>query len=239
MNIAIIFAGGTGQRMHTKTRPKQFLEMYGKPIIVYTLEKFQNHSEIDGIVLVCVADWIEHAKRLVQNYGLSKVVKIIPGGATGQESIYNGLIAAQEICESRSIVLIHDGVRPVIDESTITKAIECVRKNGSAITVTPAIETIAVTNNEGVVEQIYDRKLCQLARAPQCFYLEEILQAHQRARAENQLTFIDSASLMRHYGHSLYTIEGAPDNIKITTQSDFYAFRAILDARENSEVFGI
>lgn len=238
MNIAIIFAGGTGQRMNTKTRPKQFLELHGKPILVYTLEQFQRHSEIDGIILVSLAGWISYCKELIEQYRLYKVTSVVPGGGTGQESIYHGLQEAASFYPEDSVVLIHDGVRPLIDQDTISKAIHCTQDNGSAVTVAPATETITLGGDDHLVGEIIDRKRCQLAKAPQCFRLGDILNAHRKARDEGRLDFIDSACLMRHYGYSLFTVEGPMENIKITTPYDFYLFRAIADARENSQIFG-
>ena len=238
MNIAVIFAGGTGQRMNTKTLPKQFLELHGKPILIYTLEHFEKHRQVDGIVLVCVQDWLDYCRELLQKYHIKKVKAIVPGGQSGQESIRNGLNKAAELFPQDSVVLIHDGVRPLIDEETISKDIASVQQNGSAITVSPAIETIALRSDTGEVGEIIERSRCQMAKAPQCFYLKDILEAHQKAQADNRNDFIDSASLMRHYGHSLFTVEGPTENIKITTPSDFYLFRALLDARENSQIFG-
>lgn len=238
MNIAVIFAGGTGQRMNTKTLPKQFLELHGKPILVYTLEHFEKHRQIDGIVLVCVQDWLDYCEELLQKYHIKKVKAVVPGGQSGQESIRNGLNKAAELFPQDSVVLIHDGVRPLIDEETISKDITSVQQHGSAITVSPAIETIALRSDTGEVGEIIERSRCQMAKAPQCFYLKDILSAHKKAQQENRNDFIDSASLMRHYGHSLFTVEGPTENIKITTPSDFYLFRALLDARENSQIFG-
>lgn len=237
-NVAVIFAGGTGQRMNTKTKPKQFLELYRKPILVYTLEQFQQHKEIDGIVLVMLEGWLDYSKELIEKYRLSKVKTIVAGGATGQESIYNGLCAVSEFYKNNPIVLIHDGVRPLIDSVTISRNIACVREYGTAITVAPAIETVTMKDENGIVGKIVDRSKCQLAKAPQCFYLNDIIAAHKKAILEENKQFIDSASLMQHYGHSIYTVEGKSENIKITTPSDFYIFRAIVDARENSQIFG-
>lgn len=236
--IAIIFAGGTGQRMNTKTRPKQFLELHGKPILVYTIEEFEKHELINGIILVVLNDWIEYCRRLIEKYQLSKVEAIIPGGKTAQESSYLGLKKAEELYGGDAVVLIHDGVRPLIDGETITKDIMCVYEHGAAITVSPAIETITIKGVGGCVGQIIERSKCEMARAPQCFILKEILEAHNKANIDGK-AFIDSASLMQHYGHDLYTIEGPSENIKITTPSDFYIFRAIVDARENSQIFGL
>lgn len=240
-NVAVIFAGGTGQRMNTRTVPKQFLELHGKPIIVYTLEAFDEHDEIDGIIVVMLESYIGYTRELVKKYSLGKVKKIVPGGNSGQESIYNGLRAASEFYGEDDIVLIHDGVRPLIDEDTITANIRCVMEHDTAITVTAAIETITMKDETGAVGTIIDRSQCQLARAPQSFRLGQILGVHNRARNEDggSVSFIDSASMMKHYGYKLYTVEGKPENIKITTPSDFYIFRAMVDARESSQIFGI
>ncbi len=239
MNIAIIFAGGTGQRMNTKTKPKQFLELHGKPILIYTLELFQESQAIDGIIVVMLKEWIQYTEELVEKYRINKVKAIVSGGETGQASIFCGVKKAYELFPDDSIVLIHDGVRPLVDDSTINECILCVQKNKTAITVSPATETITLKNPNGEIGQILPRKDCQIAKAPQCFYLGDIYDAHVKAIADCNMDFIDSASLMQFYGHKLYSVEGPVENIKITTPGDFYIFRAISDARENSQIFGL
>ena len=221
MNVCVIFAGGTGQRMNTKTKPKQFLELHGKPILVYTIEQFQKHNEIDAIILVMLDGWINYCKTLVEQYHLSKVVAIVPGGCTGQQSIYQGIKKATELFSMDSVILIHDGVRPLVDSDTISKNIACVKQNGSAITVSPAIETTIIKNKQGLVGDIIERSCCQLAKAPQSFLLQNLWDAHSRAIQDNKLDFIDSACLMRFYGYPLFTVEGSSEHIIITTQSDF------------------
>lgn len=239
MNIAIIFAGGTGTRMNTKSVPKQFLELHGKPVLIYTLEHFDRHPEIDQIVLVCLESWIDYAKRILKKFQITKVTKIVPGGKTGQESIWNGIAAAHEIStDENDIVLIHDGVRPLIDADTIKRCLSCVKEHGNAITTTPAIETIFVNGQNGQVGEIFNRSKCAMARAPQCFYLKDIYAAHRRAQAEGKTDFIDSAMLMQYYGASLQMVNGPVENIKITTPTDFYLFRALLDAKENMQIVG-
>ena len=239
MVLVVIFAGGSGQRMNTQSVPKQFLQLHGKPILVYTLEQFQRHPLVDAAVVVMLPDWIDHTAELVRRYGLDKVAAIVPGGETGQESIYNGLVKAAQIAPEDATVLIHDGVRPLVDAKTITAAVACVREHGSAITVSPSVETVTIESAPGKVGHIIDRSKCKMAKAPQCFVLRDILAAHNQARQEGKNDFIDSASLMQHYGYELYTIDGEPENIKITTPSDFYIFRGIVDAREDSQIFGI
>lgn len=240
MNIAVVFAGGVGKRMHTKDIPKQFLKLHDKPIIIHTLELFENHPEIDAIVVSCVSDWVGYLNDLVNKYNLKKVRKIVPGGETGQESIYNGLKAAEEVGNrDKDIVLIHDGVRPLINKKTISDNIASVLANGSAITCVKAKETIVeVDKNEGIVD-IPDRAQARLARAPQSFYLNDILNAHERAISENRFDFIDSCSMLTHYGKKLYLIDGPQENIKITTPDDFYTTRALLDAKENAQIYGL
>lgn len=237
MNIAVIFAGGSGERMHSKNKPKQFLMIHGKPIIVHTIEVFEKNEEIDGIVVVCIEKWIPYMEELVYRYRLDKVKRIVPGGETGQMSIYHGLVAAKEqYGEKDNIVLIHDGVRPLIDEETIKRNIEMVKKNGSAITSVKATETIVLVDESEHVTDIPDRQLSRCARAPQSFYLSEILELHERAQSEGVFDVIDSCSMMKRYGRKVSIVEGKMDNIKITTQSDFYIFRALYDARENMQL---
>lgn len=240
MNIAIIFAGGTGQRMNTTSRPKQFLEVHGKPIIIYTLERFERHPQIDGIVLVCLESWIAYAKQLVKRFQITKLRAVIPGGRTGQESIFNGVKKAYELYSKDDIVLVHDGVRPLIDEDTISQCIISVKEHGNAITVAPAIETVFVkSRGNQCVGTILNRDKCELAKAPQCFYLKDIYTAHRKALNEGKIDCIDSASLMQYYGYSLFTVEGSAENIKITTPTDYYIFRALLDAHENLQIMGV
>lgn len=240
MNYALIFAGGTGQRMNTRTVPKQFLELHGKPIIIYTLEQFDTHPEIDGIVVVCLESWIPRLRKMLVKFGIEKVVRVVPGGSSGQESIFHGLQALHEIgYGDEDIVLVHDGVRPLIDGETISANIAGVLKNGNAITTTQAIETITTDCRDGQIGKIINRSECYLAKAPQSFYIQALYDAHVQAQKDGINSFIDSASIMRYYGSTLYMVEGSPANIKITTPTDFYIFRAIVDAREDSQIFGL
>ena len=175
----------------------------------------------------------------MEKYQLTKVVKVVPGGETGQDSIYAGIEAAHQITsDEKSVVLIHDGVRPLIEAKTITDCLERVKENGTAITVAPAIETIIRVNDEACISDVIERSSCLMARAPQCFYLNEIYQAHLKAREENRHDFIDSATLMKHYGHSLSVVQGPVENIKITTPMDYYTFKALSEARENLQLYG-
>ena len=228
-NVAVIFAGGIGKRMNSGDIPKQFLEVDGKPIIVYTIEVFQEHSEIDGVIVVCVEDWIDHTLNLVDEYDLTKVKAVIPGGITGHESRRNGLECAKRYYND-AIVLIHDGVRPLIDSETITQAIQCTRVSGAAVVCSPAIETIY--HEVGEESRIIPREQCYLMRAPQCFYLSEILKMYKKASNEGLNDVIDSVTLMQMYGKSVPRVIGPVENIKITTPLDFYMFEGIMKSRK-------
>lgn len=235
---ALIFAGGSGSRMKTTTKPKQFLELHGKPIIIHTIEHFENHPLVDQIVIVCIEGWIEYLETLLSKFQIKKVVKVVPGGTTGQMSIFNGLEALSGNIENDDIVLIHDGVRPLINAEIITNNIECVRNNRTAITVKPVIETVIQVNEDNAITNVVDRDSCQTAVAPQSFYLTDIYSLHLKAQEDGLINMTDSATLVRHYGLDLFTVMGGPENIKITTPSDFYIFRAIYDSRENAQIFG-
>jgi len=238
MNIALIFAGGSGIRMTNSAKPKQFLQLYGKEIIIHTIENFENHPEIDGIAVVCIESWISFLKTLLEKYNISKVKWIVPGGETGHQSIYCGLSAIKNNVPDDSVILIHDGVRPLITRKLISDSIASVIANGNAIVVTPEIETV-VTIDNNKINKITDRSKCFNAKAPQCFRLADIWKGHTLAQKDGFTNMIDSASLMCHYGYELYTVQGDIENIKITTASDFYIFRALYEARENTQVFGL
>ena len=239
MNIAIIFAGGSGNRMHTKSRPKQFLEYNGKPIIIYTLELFDNHPMIDGIVVVCIESWIPFLKKMLKKFEINKVVEIVVGGSTGQESIYHGLIAADKYSQNNpnTVVLIHDGVRPLITEETITDNINTVNEKGNCITCIPATETFIVKHNDDALE-IPTRANSLIARAPQSFFLKDIIYAHKKAIEQGRSDFIDSCTMMSHYGYKMNTIIGPMENIKITTPTDYFIFKAMVEVHENQQIFG-
>ncbi len=241
MNIAVIFAGGTGSRMHSKEKPKQFLEMYNKPIIIHTLEHFEYHPMIDAIVVVCIEEWIPYLNKQLYKYRIEKVRKVVKGGKTGQLSIYNGLKEAKEIAgEENAIVLIHDGVRPLIDEKIITDNIETVKKYGSAITTAKVKETILVVNeDESSIDYVPSRRSSRVAKAPQSFWLDDILSAHKKALEEGLNNCVDSCTMMQRYGYDLHLIDGSGQNIKVTTPEDFYIMRAILEAKENEQIYGI
>jgi len=187
------------------------------------------------------AFWIPFLKKMLNKFEISKVVRIVSGGVSGQDSIYKGLCAAEEYVSEQgsedAIVLIHDGVRPLITEETISDNISKVKECGSCITCIPATETFVVNRSDGMLD-IPKRSDCMLARAPQSFYLKDILDCHRKSHEQNLPDFIDSCSIMSYFGHKLGTIIGPVENIKITTPTDFFVFRAMVEVHENQQIFG-
>ena len=237
---AVIFAGGVGRRMGAGPWPKQFLELGGRPIIDYTIAHFAEHPQVTGVVVVCLESWIPYLEQVLVKRRYELPIDIVPGGSTGQESIFNGVRHLHELHpeDENAIVLIHDGVRPLIDEKAITDCIESVRTRGCTATVTPAIETIAVRGANGTVAQMIPRSEVELARAPQGFKLEALYRAHLRTQEEGLGEFIDSVSLMSHFGYPIFTVEGPAENIKVTTPMDYFAFKGYMDAKDQQMLWG-
>lgn len=239
MNVAVIFAGGTGQRMRNTARPKQFLELYGKPIIIYTLEIFQNHPEIDAIVVPCVAGWHEYLQKIAEEYGITKLLRIVPGGKTTQDSKLNALYALREVCKDEDIVLMHDAVRPLITPKLIDDNIAAVKTFGSAITADPFTETGIVSEDGQTVSEAIERQKLYIAKAPQSFYYGDALAAHEAAKTMPEATTIDTCTIMTALGKTLHFVPCDGSNIKITRPEDYYIFKAIHDLRESQAVLGL
>ena len=238
MAAALIFAGGTGKRMNTRSKPKQFLEIHGKPIIIYTLEHFEYHEEIENIVVVCVKDYMEELKGLLRRYGITKVKRTVPGGNTGHDSIYQGLLAMEEFAGADEIVLIHDGVRPLIDEKLITLNIDAVKKYGNAITCEADKESQVRSVNGKTVSEMPPRNQMYTVKAPQSFYYGEIKELYEMAE-KDAVKSIDSAHLCSMYQRPMQMVHSTKNNMKITEAADFYICRALYDAIEGQQVFGI
>lgn len=238
MRTALIFAGGVGQRMNTASKPKQFLELHGKPIILYTIEHFEKHNEVDNIVVVCLESWIKELKRLLRIYDIQKVSQIVVGGSGADESIYNGLKAMADSHSKDDIVLIHDGVRPLINAELISENIDTAIKLGNAITCEAAIESIIQSKDGTIVDNVPTRSEMFIAKAPQTFKYGDIWYLYRRAHFEGVHT-IDSSHLCSLYGVKLHMVKSPVNNIKITTPQDYYIFRALYEARENYQILGV
>lgn len=238
MATALIFAGGTGRRMNSSSKPKQFLEMHGKPIIIYTLEHFEHHIEVTNIVVVCISEWISRLEEMLKRYGITKVTKIVPGGKTGHDSIYNGLTALKDIVNDEEVILIHDGVRPLINEALISLNIEAAQKYGNAITAEPVKESVIRSKDGENVHEMPSRNQMYIAKAPQTFRYKEILNLYQMAKRDG-IKSIDSAHLCSIYKKPMHMVASPPNNIKITEPADFYICRALHDIPESHQILEI
>lgn len=239
-NIAIIFAGGSGARMGSGL-PKQFIEVDGKPIIIHTLEIFEEHPSVDAIYVACKEDYIPRLQKLVKRFLINKVKSIVPGGETGQDSIRHGLEAACEGEGQDNIVMIHDGVRPCITLEVIDANLRSVKEYGSAVTCTKFFETPIISKGGQIVEESPDRSSFYTAQAPQSFLLSDVLRAHEQVRKTNPSYegIIDTCTLMRAVGKEVHLVEGNRGNIKVTTPEDLYVFRAMLEYRETRQALGL
>lgn len=243
MNIALILAGGVGQRMRNAGLPKQFLKLLGKPIIIYTLEKFEESVDIDAMIVVCHGSYIEYMEDLLKLYQIKKVKKIIVGGSDRQSSLQKGLISIQnDNAKADDIVVIHDGVRPMVSISTIRENIRVAKQYGCAITVHPVTESVVITKSEkaGTVD-FKKRSDTYSMTAPQTFRFGEIMDAYKKSSVfeYDGVPLLDAAMVYANMGGEVHLVKEQNSNIKITTPEDFYYLKAILDLEENKYIFGL
>ena len=239
-NIAVVFAGGIGSRMNSRALPKQFLEIHGKPILIHTLERFEEHPDIDAIALATHPDWRSLTEKLIRRHEISKARWVVNGGDTGQESRHKALraVAADVTDPADTLVLLHDGVRPLINGDLISQNIATAMARGNAITCTKFNETVAVSTN-GTITEVIPRDHIYAAQAPQTFHLDEILALYDEAVARGENDSIDSCTLMESRGRQLFRVDGPRSNIKITTAEDFYVCRTYFDVLETQQIVGM
>lgn len=236
MVYAVIFAGGVGRRMEINSMPKQFIPIHGKPLIIHTLEKFQQHEDIDGIVIACIEDWIDKLWVMLGTYGITKVMDIVPGGDTGHDSIRLALDSLRKEAKDEDIVLIHDAVRPLINGELISKNIAAVKEHGSAITSESVRESVVESLDGKNIDKVPLRDHMYVAKAPQSFLFGDIYKLYRQALADS-LKFIDSAHLCNTYGFPLHLIKSPRHNMKITDPLDYYMCCAIFDVKEREAIW--
>ena len=228
-NIAIIIAGGVGSRMGHDI-PKQFIEVEGKPVLLYTLEGFQKHPMVDSIVLVCIDGWQEDVRRWCAESGITKLRKIVTGGASGQESIRNGVFSLEGECSDDDVIVIHDGIRPLVDAFVLTDVIEkCVRW-GNAVTSLPYNEQIFVVDDEISTVKYIPRETLRRVSTPQAYLFGRLDSAYHEA-FEKKIGIYGSSytnTMMVELGERLYFAAGSDKNVKLTTPDDLEWFRAYL-----------
>ena len=234
MNTAIILAGGTGQRMHQEI-PKQFINVNDKPLIIYTLEAFQKHPQIDSILVVCIDGWHDILKAYARQNHISKLKWVISGGSTGQESIRNGVFALENECKEDDIVVIHDGIRPLVDENVLSDVIVKCGIYGNAVTSLTYNEQIFVKKDEETTEQYIPRETLRRVSTPQAYKYGTLLRSYKRAFEEKIGIYGSSYTntMMTDLGETLHFAAGSDKNIKITTQDDLELFKALLMLKEH------
>lgn len=223
---AMLFAGGTGTRMKSENIPKQFIEVDGKPIIIRTLENFAFHPLVDDIVIACIASGIEHLKKLIEQYRIPKVKSIVEGGSSGFESIHNGLVEVAKNADESDVVLICDGVRPVMSEQLISECIELAKEHETAVPVVRSIDSVLVSEDGKSCNVNMPRENMYITQAPQGYTMRKIMWAHDEAARRGLVNPTSSADLMIELGETVRIFIGERDNIKVTTPEDLFTLRS-------------
>ena len=232
MNIALITAAGVGTRTQQLV-PKQFLNVNDKPIIIYTMECFQNHPEIDAIYIACLAGWEGFMDLYAKQYDITKLKKIVRGGATGQESIENVLREIEKDCSDDDIVLVHDGARPYLPSQVITDNIETCRKHGNGITAIDCKEAMLQTDDKIKSNISIDREILYRTQTPHSMYLKDMVNLHKEAKEKGITGSVATCTLLIECGYTVWFNRGSDFNFKITSKEDLLLFKALL-AESNS-----
>ena len=229
MNIALIIAGGSGQRLGQDI-PKQFINVYDKPVVIYTLESFQRHPQIDAIVLVCIDGWHDVVRAYAKQFNIDKLQWIVSGGSTAQESIRDGVYNLDGKCSAEDIIIIHDGIRPLVDDSVLSDVIIKCKQYGNAVTALPYNEQIFVADDDKSTTHYIVRETLRRVATPQAYQYGNLSKAYHKAY-EKGIGIYGSAytnTMMVELGEKLYFAAGSDKNIKITTKDDLELFKAYL-----------
>ena len=227
MNIALLTAAGTGNRMRQDI-PKQFLTINEKPVIIYTLEAFQRHPQIDAIAVVCLDGWIPMLKAYARQFNIEKLRYVIVGGANGQESIWNGLVELEKHFAPTDLVLIHDGNRPMVSHEIISDCICVANQYGNAIPAIPVTEAILKTDNGIDSLKSIPRDHLKRTQTPHTFKLGDICEMHRQALKAGITNTVASCTLAVELGRKVFFSLGAEKNFKLTTIEDIEMFKALL-----------
>lgn len=231
MNIAILTAAGSGTRMKQDI-PKQFLNIEDKPVIVYTMEAFQKHPDIDGIIVVCKSGWHEILRAYAKQFNITKLIDVVDGGNCGQESIKNGLMRAKQSYKDDDIVIIHDGIRPMVSKEIISDNIDKCIKYGNAITAIPCAEAMLLTDDDVSSASQINRDSLKRTQTPHAFKLGDIISAHEEAEKKGITNSVASCTLYVELGKKVYFSLGSEKNLKLTTPDDIEIFKALLKTKK-------
>lgn len=237
MNYAVIIAGGSGHRMGQDI-PKQFINVYDKPVLIYTLEGFQKHPQIDAIEVVCIDGWHDVLRAYAKQFNITKLQWIVSGGETGQESIRNGVYNLEGKANDNDVIVIHDGIRPLVDDSVLTDVLVKAAKFGNAVTSMPYNEQIFVISKEDetTTKQYIPRETLRRVSTPQAYRFDILDQKYHEA-FEKQIGIFGSSytnTMMVELGETLHFAAGSDKNIKLTTKDDLELFKAYLKADKDS-----
>ncbi len=231
-NIGLLIAGGSGNRMHQDI-PKQFITVNERPVIVYTLEAFEKHPEIDAIAVVCIEGWEQVLWAYAKQFNISKLKYIVPGGKNGQDSIRNGVYELEKHFAPDDIVLVHDAIRPMVSAEIISDNIRVAREYGNAITVIPCAEAMLQTEDGLTSASSYPRDRLKRTQTPQAFRIADICDLHRKALEAGITNSVASCTLMIEMGRQVYFSTGSEKNIKLTTVEDIDIFKALLVAKRS------
>ena len=236
-NIALLIAGGSGKRTG-QSIPKQFIPVNERPVIVYTLEAFQKHPEIDAIAVVCIDGWQSQLQAYANQFNITKLKYIVTGGLNGQDSIRNGVYELEKYYGSDDIVLIHDAIRPMVSAEIISDCIRVTREKGNAIAVIPCAEAMMETDNGTESTGSYPRDRLKRTQTPQGFHIGDICDLHRRALKAGITNSVASCTLKTEMGEKVFFSMGSEMNIKLTTAEDFEIFKALLTVKGSDRLRG-
>ncbi len=231
--IAVLTAGGTGQRMQQDI-PKQFIHIENKPLIIYTLEAFQSHPNIDVIIVACLEGWQDILKAYAKQFNITKLKHIVTGGATGQESIYNCLVELKKYYAEDSTIVVHDGNRGLVPHEVISDALSVYSSYGSAVAAIPCIEAVFVSEDGYTASKEIPRKKLYRTQTPHVYSLKKMLWAHNEAKKRHLENTTATCSLMNILGEEVHFSRGSEKNMKITTIEDIELFEAILHTKKEN-----
>lgn len=229
--IALLTAAGVGSRTNQDI-PKQFFHIDNKPLIIYTMEAFQKHPNVDEILVVCLDGWHEILKAYAKQFNITKLKYVVSGGSTGQESIYNGLKELEKNCDENDVVIIHDGNRALVSNEIISGALSTFYQYGSAVTAIPTTEVVFVSEDKIQSKEEISRDKLVRTQTPHIYTLEKLLWAHSEAKKRNLPPMAASCSLMRELGETTYFSKGSEKNLKVTTLDDLEIFKSLLHTKQ-------
>lgn len=231
-NLALIIAGGCGSRMKQDI-PKQFLTVYERPVIIYTLEAFEKHPEIDAIAVVCIEGWEQVLWAYAKQFNINKLKYVVEGGKNGQDSIRNGIMELEKHYKKDDLVLIHDAIRPMVSAEIISDNIRVAREFGNAITAIPCAEAMLKTTDGQTSNDQFPRDQLKRTQTPQAFTIGDICNLHRKAIEKGIINSVASCTLKIEMGEKVFFSTGSEKNIKLTTVEDIEIFKALLQTKKS------